>query len=725
MRRLATRDRVYQTLVHIGKEPIQGGRTGKRIARLFTGWPPPAEFPSRLGHLDGLTLTRIFPVVVQTHPVELTQNHVSDGRSPTVQTPLLKYRHPIIVLSQLFLFALTYYFSFLLRFDFNLHEPFTHSFLKTLPVVVSVKLLVFSYFRLFRGWWRYVGMSDLLDIIKAAAISAPLVYLAVYLAHGMLFFPRSVCVIDLTLTICAIGGIRFAVRAYTESARVHLADANTLIIGAGSAGSAIIRELRGNGKVKYDPVGFIDDDPTKQGMKLQGVKVLGTSEHLPRIIKENDVAHILIAIPSAAGKQIQRIIDKCRACKVDFKTLPAYGDIINGSVSVGHIRNVRVEDLLRRAPVQMDLGRIREKLQGKVVLITGAGGSIGSELARQVANVEPGELVLFDQSENDLHKIDIDLAENFPRLDYAALVGDILDRDRLSDVMAQHRPHFVFHAAAYKHVPMMEKNCFQAVTNNIFGTYHAAHLAREFEVQDFVLISSDKAVNPSNIMGVTKRVSELLILGLQHQRTHFVSVRFGNVLGSKGSVLPLFEEQIARRRPVTVTHPEACRYFMTIPEAVQLVLQAATMGKGGEIFVLDMGEPIKIVDVAHDLIRLSGLEPERDIPIVYTGLRPGEKLFEELKLDEEGIKPTAHEKIRVLEGGRVSSRQVEIWIKELEARTNAKDVNGLIRKLREIVPEYSPSQEILALAQESVYEPLTMSMSAGSPSVKWTRKQSS
>jgi len=451
--------------------------------------------------------------------------------------------------------------------------------------------------------------------------------------------------------------------------------------------------------------------------------VLGTTDDLPRIIRENEVAQIFIAIPSATGKQIQRIIDKCQGCKVAFKTLPAYGDIINGSVSVGIMRNVRVEDLLNRAPVRLDLGKIQEKFQDKVVLITGAGGSIGSELVRQVAKFKPRRLLLFDQSENDLHKIDIDLAESCPKLDYVPLVGDILDRDRLRHVMAQHRPRSVFHAAAYKHVPMMEKNCFQAVTNNIFGTYHVAQLAREFEVQDFVLISSDKAVNPSNVMGVTKRVSELLILGLQHQKTHFVSVRFGNVLGSKGSVLPLFEEQIARRRPVTVTHPEARRYFMTIPEAVQLLLQAATMGKGGEIFVLDMGEPIKIVDVARDLIRLSGLEPERDIPIVYTGLRPGEKLFEELKLNGEGIKPTAHEKIRVFDGGSVSYRQVEIWIRELEARTNAKDVDGLIRKLKEIVPEYSPSQEILSLTRESaVYEPLTASMSAGgAAALKWRR----
>jgi FlaA1/EpsC-like NDP-sugar epimerase len=538
----------------------------------------------------------------------------------------------------------------------------------------------------------------------------------------MVYFPRSVFVIDLMLTICVIGGVRFGVRAYTESARVHLTHANTLIIGAGRAGSAIARELKINEKLEYNPVGFIDDDPSKKGLKLQGVKVLGTTDQLYRIIKENDVAHIFIAIPSATGKQIQRIIDECRACNVDFKTLPEYGDVINGSATVGHMRNVKVEDLLRRAPVRVELGRIREKLQSRVVLITGAGGSIGSELARQVAKFAPAKLVLFDQSENDLHKIDIELAESFPKLDYLPVVGDITNLDQVRQVMAEYRPQFVIHAAAYKHVPMMEKNSFQAITNNVFGTYNVAHAAREFEVRDFVLISSDKAVNPSNIMGVTKRVAELLILGLQHQKTHFVAVRFGNVLRSNGSVLPLFEEQIAQRRAVTITHPEARRYFMTIPEAVQLVLQAATMGKGGEIFVLDMGEPIRIVDLAVDLIRLSGLEPERDIRIVYTGLRPGEKLIEELRLEGEGIKETAHEKIRVLDGGQVSSRQVEVWIKELEARTNARDLGGLVGKLKEIVPEYSPSREILALAQESVQTQMASSMGAGSASIKWPRK---
>jgi len=352
-----------------------------------------------------------------------------------------------------------------------------------------------------------------------------------------------------------------------------------------------------------------------------------------------------------------------------------------------------------REPVQLDLAKIQRKFQQRAVMITGAGGSIGSELARQLARFEPQKLVLFDRSENDLHRLDIEFADKFPKIVRVPVVGDIMDADRLQEVMAAHKPTSLFHAAVYKHVPMMEKNCFQAVTNNVFGTFNVATTVRQCGVEDFVMISSDKAVHPCNIMGVTKRVAEILILGQQEQATRYVSVRFGNVLGSNGSVVPLFEQQIASRKPITVTHPEVRRYFMTIPEAVQLVLQASTMGKGGEIFVLDMGELIKIVDLARDLIGLSGLEPGRDIPIVFTGLRPGEKLFEELKFDAEGLKPTAHEKIHVFDGGQIDASQVNAWLRELAAIIAAKNVHGLVTKLREIVPEYTPSPEILALAK--------------------------
>jgi FlaA1/EpsC-like NDP-sugar epimerase/UDP-N-acetylmuramyl pentapeptide phosphotransferase/UDP-N-acetylglucosamine-1-phosphate transferase len=621
-----------------------------------------------------------------------------------MRTHAMRYRRPVIIVSQATLLAFTYYASFMLRLDLSLQDPYRSVFFATLPIVLLLKLLLFAYFRLFSGWWRYVGMSDLLDITKAALLGAPLMYAVVSLTHGLLWYPRSVFLIDPILTIFVIGGARFAVRAYNENARVHLAHTNTLIVGAGRAGSNIARELKENERLDFNAVGFVDDDPTKKGVRIQGIKVLGNSDELPRLIVEHEVGHIFIAIPSASGKEIQRIIDKCRECKVDFKTLPAIGDILNGSASIGKMRNVRVEDLLVREPLKLDLAKIRSKLQGKSILITGAGGSIGSELSRQIAEFNPDRLVLFERSETDLYNIHLELAEKYPSLRFIPVVGDILDVNRLRETFFDHRPNSVFHAAAYKHVPMMEMNCFQAVTNNIFGTYNVALITKQCGVGDFVLISSDKAVNPSNIMGVTKRVAELLILGLQHHATRFVSVRFGNVLGSRGSVVPLFENQIARRKPITITDAEAKRYFMTTTEAVQLVLQASTMGRGGEIFVLDMGEPVKIVDLARALIKLSGLEPEVEIPIVFTGLRPGEKLFEELKLDAEGINPTAHPKIRVLAGGEVSFDTIRVWLDGLAALVDSKNVHGLVNKLHEIVPEYTPSREILSLTEVDRYD---------------------
>jgi len=618
-----------------------------------------------------------------------------------VNSWIVKYRKILILLSQTALFACTYYLGFLLRFDFVVADHFQSVFISTLPLVLIIKFATFYYFRLFRGWWRYVGMSDLLDIIKASFLSAVLISIAVYIQNGLSFvgYPCSVFIIDLMLTIGLIGGMRFAVRAYTESVRENTAEVNAVIIGAGRAGGAIARELQHNEKLAYKLIGFLDDDPAKRGERIHGIKVLGNTDDLPRIISRHDVSQILIAIPSATGKQMQRIINLCVESQVEFKTLPALGDIINGTISLGLMRPVKVDDLLAREPVHLDLAKIQRKFQKRIVLITGAAGSIGSELVRQIAGFNPGKVVLFDRTENELHRLEMELAESFPEMAYVPAIGDIQDTARLREVMSSHRPSTVFHAAAYKHVPMMERNCFEAVTNNVFGTYNVALAAGQSGVEDFVMISSDKAVNPTNIMGVTKRIAEILILGLQGQPTSYVSVRFGNVLGSNGSVVPLFERQIAARRPVTVTHPEARRYFMTIPEAVQLVLQAATMGRGGEIFVLDMGEPVKIVELARNLIRLSGLEPGREIPIVFTGLRPGEKLFEELMFHGEGLKPTAHEKIRVLDGGLADPARIGAWLDELGEIVSAKNVHRLVGKLQEIVPEYTPSPEILALAK--------------------------
>jgi FlaA1/EpsC-like NDP-sugar epimerase len=543
-------------------------------------------------------------------------------------------------------------------------------------------------------------MSDALDICKAGFASTAVLYLLIELVLKVDGYPRSILAIDLVLTVLLVGGTRFAVRAYTESAQHGAAELNTLIVGAGRAGSTIARELKRNQQLNLKPVGFIDDNPNKHGIRIHGLKVLGSSDCMSEMLPRMDVRCVLIAIPSASGNQVEQIIAKCRQCKVDFKILPPLRQHISGGrSSVADLRNVRLEDLLGRQPVQTDLASIRNQLEGKVLLITGAGGSIGSELSRQVCDFAPREVILLDRSENCLFKLGMDLSTNRPQQHFVSVIGDIQDVGAMREIFAMHRPDIVFHAAAYKHVPLMEQSCFQAVTNNIFGTYNVALVARQFGCKTFVMISSDKAVNPTNVMGLTKRIAELVILGLQREHTRYVAVRFGNVLGSNGSVVPIFQQQIATGGPVTVTHPEAQRYFMTIPEAVQLVLQASSMGLASEIFVLEMGQPVRIADLARNLIRLSGLEPDQDIPVIYTGLRPGEKLFEELMLEGEGVKPTSHPKIRVLDGGPVSFEQVRLWLDELSALVEAKNVHGLVQIFQRIVPEYKPSEEILALCE--------------------------
>jgi FlaA1/EpsC-like NDP-sugar epimerase len=617
----------------------------------------------------------------------------------TQEQGLLKHRIWLIAASQVLLIITSYYCSFLLRLDLPLDPASRSLFWDTLPIVLLIKLLVFYRCGLLRGWWRYTGMNDAVNIVRAGFFSAVLIYITVILFLRAPGYPRSVVLIDMLLSMAMVGGARFLVRAYTERARRYDGQKNTLIIGAGQAGRTIAQQLRSNSELPYFPIGFVDDDPAKQGVQFAGLKVLGTTDSLDAVLSRHLVECVLIAMPSAPGRVVEKIIDKCREGKITLRILPPIGDMLNRTVSVKQTRLLKIEDLLNRQPVRINLDEIRARLHDKVLLITGGGGSIGSELARQVASFKPRRLVLLDRSENDLFKISLELASKFPDVNCVPAVGDILDVGRLKELFALHQPSSVFHAAAYKHVPMMEKNCFQAVTNNVFGTYNVALIAKQFHVDDFVMISSDKAVNPTNVMGVTKRIAELIVLALQHNRTRFAAVRFGNVLGSNGSVLPIFESQIAAGGPVTVTHPEAKRYFMTVTEAVQLVLQASTMGQGGEIFVLDMGEPVNISDLAKRMIRLSGLEPDRDIQIVYTGLRPGEKLFEELKLEGEGLKPTPHQKVRVLEGGIVPFEQVRTWLEELSALVDARNVHGLVAKLSYIVPEYWPSEELIELSE--------------------------
>jgi FlaA1/EpsC-like NDP-sugar epimerase len=469
----------------------------------------------------------------------------------------------------------------------------------------------------------------------------------------------------------------------------------TLIYGAGIAGQALLREIRSNSQLVFHVCGFLDDDIHKHSLSIHGVRVLGTGEDLADLAVAHVIAEVLIAIPSATGSQMASIIQRCHQAKVSCKTIPSLGDLAESKGLASQVRNVAVEDLLGRSPIRLEERPIRASLEGRVVLVTGAAGSIGSELCRQIARFHPAGIVGFDAAESPLFEIDREMRHAFPKIPFYPEIGSIQHPARLDEVLSQYTPGVVYHAAAYKHVPLMEAHVFEAVENNVFGTYNVAVAAAEHGVKDFVMISSDKAVRPTNIMGATKRAAELLLLALQNGRTKYVAVRFGNVLGSNGSVIPIFKKQIAAGGPITVTHPEMRRFFMTIPEACQLVLQAAAIGEGGQICVLDMGEPVKIVDLARNLILLSGLKPNEDIKIEFTGMRPGEKLYEEVSTMLEDTVPTAHEKIRIFVGNGVPEGDVVTWLDSLREISERRDVGRLVVALKEIVPEYSPSAHLL------------------------------
>jgi FlaA1/EpsC-like NDP-sugar epimerase len=463
-----------------------------------------------------------------------------------------------------------------------------------------------------------------------------------------------------------------------------------LIIGAGDAGEKMLREIRDNPRLNYEVVGFLDDDPKKKGMRIHGVPVLGAVPRIHDMAYRDEMDEILIATPSANARQMRRIIEACEATGLKTRTTPGIGELIDGKISFKTVREVSFEDLLGRDPVDLDMKSIGNYLADKVVLVSGAGGSIGSELCRQIAQFQPKNLILFDKTENSLFHVEMEFRQRFPKVCITPVLGDVKYRSYLNKHFADYTPQVVFHAAAYKHVPIVELNPSEAVYNNIIGTKNIVEASHQFGAERFIMISTDKAVRPANVMGVTKRVAEMITSCYASNPTHFVSVRFGNVLGSEGSVVHLFKKQIERFGPVTVTHPEITRYFMTIPESCKLILQAGALGEGGEIFILDMGTPIKIVDMARDLIRRSGFKPDVDIEIKFTGLRPGEKLHEELITEGEGIVRTPHEKIFVLKGETCDLNWLNQKIGELVKLANAQDASGLKSKLKEIIPEYQP-----------------------------------
>lgn len=615
---------------------------------------------------------------------------------------ILRYRRHIVIVLQLLLIAISYFFAFVSRFEFSFMyrgTDYFSVFIETLPVLILIRAISYWHFDLFKGLWKYVSVKDLNNIVYASLTGTILFAVYLFVVIRIELFPRSVLLIDFAYNILLFGGIRMVVRVFRENRGTRNATngssaKNILIVGAGDAGEMILREMMKNRRLPYNPIGFVDDDRSKLRNTIHGYPVYGTTSDIPGLVKEYNIDEMLIAIPSATGEEIIQIVDLCRKADVSFKTLPFVTDLIDGMASLSQVREVDIEDLLGRDPVSLDMNLIANELKGKTVMISGAAGSIGSELVRQVSNFSPEKIVLFERSENDLYHLEMELNNSKKHATFVPYIGDIRDRDSLNLCMRKHRPNYIFHAAAYKHVPIMEMNPIEAVKNNILGTWELADMASHYEVEKFVLISTDKAVRPANVMGATKRVAELICkmkASEQSGKTQFVSVRFGNVLGSNGSVIPLFKKQIADGGPITVTHPEIKRYFMTIPEAVQLVVQAGTMGKGGELFLLEMGEAVKIKDLAENLIRLSGLAPGKDIDIIYSGLRPGEKLYEELMNDGESIKGTGHDKIRIIQDNEINISTVYKNIELLrEACTNG-NIDAVITILKILVPDYKPS----------------------------------
>jgi len=567
------------------------------------------------------------------------------------------------------------YISLLLRFDGVISAQYLSGFKFALPIILTCYLISFLVFGMYRQMWRYASVKELLTIVKATLVGAVASTAFIY-AINWTMIPRSIHLLGWGIVTAFIGISRLSFRVVREemTRESFPSRARTLIVGAGDAGVMVARELlSSSAHTDLIPVGFVDDDSRKQGLVVSGLKVLGTRNDIPRLVEELKVDTILITMPSVSGRVISEVLDMCKQTKATIKILPGIYELINGKVSVSRIRPVSVEDLLRREPVKVDLEGIVGYLKGKTVLVTGGAGSIGSELCRQVCSFGPAALIVLDNAENGLFEIEMELRGSYPEASIIPCLADVKDQAKIETVFSMYRPQVVFHAAAYKHVPMMEVNPDEAVKNNVGGTLVVADAAQKHGAEVFIYISTDKAVNPTSVMGATKQVGELIVQSMNGRgKTRFASVRFGNVLGSRGSVVPIFARQIAEGGPVTVTHEDMQRYFMTIPEAVQLVIQAGALAQGGEIFVLDMGEPVKIIDLARDMIRLSGLQPDVDIKIEITGIRPGEKLSEELLSRKELLDVTKHQRIFVArENGSDDRQQVEKVLANL-----SKDLGG-------------------------------------------------
>ena len=618
---------------------------------------------------------------------------------------LLNFRRVIIILTHIAAFAASLALSFLLIEDMQLRREWLFYQLPMMFIfMLPIKFTVFLLFKQYKGWWRYVGMSDLIGIFRASLVSTIIIVISWFGLSNLLQnyefrwgierlsgISEGVILLDFFATIMILGGLRMFVRLYHEefNAEITAGLKRFIIIGAGDAGEALLRETMRMKVQQYEMVGFVDDDPHKQGMSIHGINVLGNVEQLPRICKKNNIEEIAIALPGATRQELRRVVQICQGTKIRFRTVPSITDIATGKLKVSQIRDVDINDLLGRDQIELELDKIESFLKDKVILVTGAGGSIGSEMCRQVCQFGPKMLLLVELAENPLFHIERELRKDYPDVQMKAIICNISDRFRVKEVFAKYKPEVVIHAAAHKHVPLMETNPGESIKNNVVGTRNIADAADENGTNSFVMISTDKAVNPTSLMGSSKRVAEMYVQDINTTSdTHFVTVRFGNVLGSNGSVIPIFNKQIAQGGPVTVTHPDMERYFMTIPEASQLVLQAASMGKGGEIFVLDMGESVKIVHLARELITLSGFVPDKDIEIKFTGMRPGEKLFEELSIEGEDMQSTRHPKIGIWQNIPKERQALRRGIEELIKVAQTQDHKKVVAAIKNLIPEY-------------------------------------
>jgi FlaA1/EpsC-like NDP-sugar epimerase len=619
-----------------------------------------------------------------------------------------------MVLGDAVLIFAAYFLSYYLRFDGQIPQGALINFMQTIIWIVPLKLVCLGFFNLYKGMWRYTSIDTLGNLIKACVTSSGIIIVLLLFTVRFVGFPRSVFFIDLFLTFLFIGSSRVVVRLWYSHTLIppkfsfwRNKDAKIkrlLLIGAGDGAEKLLREIMDNPNVNYNVIGFLDDDSSKFKKSIHGVSILGTIDELGKIAQTNNVDEIIIAIPSASAYEMRRIVHLCEDTGLPYKTIPGIGELVEGKISVNTIREVRYEDLLGRKQVNLNMEQIGVYLTGKTVMVTGGAGSIGSELCRQILPFRPESLIIVEINESGLYEIALDLSANYPKIQIESVLGSVQNKYFMQRIFERYKPNVVFHAAAYKHVPMMEIHPWEAVFNNVVGTQTTLNCCCENGVDRCVVVSTDKAVRPTNVMGATKRMDEIMAqVYAKENGCRFMSVRFGNVIGSVGSVIPLFQKQIERGGPLTLTHPDVTRYFMTIPEACRLILQAGAIGNGEEIFILNMGVPIRIADMARDIIRLSGYKPDEEIEIKYIGLRPGEKLFEELITEGEGIQETEHEHIMVLkglktevrsrrteDGGQMTMKEMNEHIERLVELAMAYDEKGIKEELKRIVPEYMP-----------------------------------